>query len=319
MECAMPSGARAWFDLIRVYNVPVPLCGMLVGAHVIDPAPGLGTWLILLVSALLGCTATQAFNDYEDRDVDALTADFRPLPSGRLQPAMVLRGGWLASLAWGLLAWWIEPRAALIVLATFALTRYYSRLKRHSLLHHLLLPAALGLMPAYGALIVGGQVPALAWLVGASIVLIDLDMNIVGAFKDLWVGAARERVLPAVIGARAAVEVALACGVLGLGLQALAPSWGLCRPAIWIPLSLGLALALHSRLALHRRPCAALGYAALQSGRLTECLAFPASLAGLLPGWHAAAILAALTLLALGAQRVLPEARLPREAHDLIH
>lgn len=314
----MLSNARAWFDLIRVYNVPVPLCGMLVGAHAVDPTPGLGNWLMLIVSATLGCTATQAFNDYEDREVDARNAGFRPLPAGRLRPEAVLRGGWLATLAWALLAGWAEPRAALIVVATFALTRYYSRLKRHSLIHHLMLPAALGLMPAYGALIVGGSVPPLAWLVGVSIVLIDLDMNIVGTFKDLWAGSAHERVLPAVIGARPAVEVALACGVLGIGLQALAPSWGLCGPNSWVPLSLALMLALHSRIALHRRPCAAVGYAALHSGRLTECLAFPASLAGLLSPWHAAAILAALTLIALGAQRLLPEARLPREAHDLV-
>jgi hypothetical protein len=100
--------------------------------------------------------------------------------------------------------------------------------------------------------------------------------------------------------------------------QALAPIWGLCGPGSWVPLALALSLALHSRIALHRRPCAAVGYAALQSGRLTECLAFPASLAGLLPAWHAAAILAMTTLIALGAQRWLPEARLPREAHDLV-
>lgn len=314
----MLSSARAWFDLIRVYNVPVPLCGMLVGAHAVDANLGWGDWLTLIVSALLGCTATQAFNDYEDREVDALNAGFRPLPAGRLRPQTVLRGGWLAAIAWALLAGWSEPRAALIVFATIAMTRHYSRFKRWSLIHHVLLPAALGLMPAYGALIVGGSVPTLAWWVGVSIVLIDLDMNIVGTFKDLWAGSARERVLPAVMGAKPAVAIALSCGLLGIGLQALAPLLGLCGANSWVPLALALSLALHSRGALYRRPCAAVGYAALQSGRLTECLAFPASLAGLLPAWHAAAIIAAITLIALGTQRLLPEARLPREAHDLV-
>jgi 4-hydroxybenzoate polyprenyltransferase len=314
----MWSKARAWFDLTRVYNIPIPLGGMLVGAYCVDSTPGVSAWLLLVVSAISGCAATQAFNDYEDREVDAQNAAFRPLPAGRLQPASVLRGGRLLTLAWAGLAALVDVRAALIVVAVHALTRHYSRIKRHSLVHHLMLPAALGLLPAYGALMVGHALPGLALVAGASIMLIDVNMNIVGAFKDLWEGSARERVLPSVIGARRAVEVALVLGVTGIAIQALAVVRGPCDLAALIPLGLGLGLTLHSRLALRRRPCAAVGYAALQSGRLTECLTFPALIAGLIPTWQAAAILAALTVFALGAQRWIPEAQLPPEAHDLV-
>jgi 4-hydroxybenzoate polyprenyltransferase len=315
---SMSSKARAWFDLTRIYNVPIPLGGMLVGAYCVDSTPGFTNWVLLVISAIVGCTATQAFNDYEDREGDAKNAAFRPLPAGRLQPAAVLWGGRLLTLAWAGLAALVDIRAALIVAAIHALTRHYSRIKRHSLIHHLMLPAALGLLPAYGALMVGHGVPSLALLAGASIMLIDVNMNIVGAFKDLWAGSVRERVLPTVIGTRRAVEVALVLGVVGIAIQALAAISGLCELAALIPLGLGLALTLHSRLALRRRPCAAVGYAALQSGRLTECLTFPALLAGLIPMWQAAAIIVALTIFALGAQRWLPEAQLPPEAHDFI-
>lgn len=308
----MRATVRAWFDLIRVFNVPVPLCGMVAGAASVTTSLTPGLWAALVASAVLGCAATQSFNDYEDREVDARNASFRPLPSGRLSPRAALVGGHVFTSTWAALA--LEPRAALAVLGTYLCTRYYSRLKRSTLLHHLLLPAALDLMPLYGALLTGHRVTPLSLWVGASIFLIDVNMNIVGTFKDLFEGSARERVLPTVIGDRPAVRVALACGVLGVAVQGAAVFAGLCGAGALVPLGLGLALTLHSRLALHATPNAAVGYAALKSGRLTGCLTFPAALAGRLPPAHAAVIIAALTMFALYAQQIIPEARLPNDA-----
>lgn len=308
---AMKGTARAWFDLLRVFNVPIPLAGMLVGAHSATRSLDVPLWGCLIAAAVLGCAATQAFNDFEDRHVDATNAPFRPLPSGRLSARAVLLGGYVLTLGWALLSVAIEPWAALVVLAAHALTRHYSRLKRMTLAHHVLLPAALGLMPVYGSLMAGHTVTPLAMVVGASIFLIDVNMNIVGTFKDLWDGAEREPVLPMVIGARPAVTVALVAGVVGIAVQVAAVLAGLCGRVALLPLALGLWLTMRSRLALRSTPNAEVGYAALKSGRLTECLCFPAALAGLLPFWHAGAILSGLTFFALYAQEMIPEARLP--------
>lgn len=296
----------SWLELVRVFNVPIPLAGMLVGAAT-TPAGLHDAWPSLVLAACLGCGAIQCFNDYEDRHVDQHNASWRPIPSGRLQAEHVRAMGHALMIAWLILSGWRSVWAAAVVALVFLLTRWYSRVKQVSLVHHLLLPAALGLMPIYGALLVYDEVPALAYVAGVSICLIDLNMNIVGTFKDLWRGAMREPVLPVVWGPRPAVIVALVSGLLGILVQMLAVGY---ERAPLLPLTLGAILTLHSRLRLFFRPSAAVGYAALQSGRLTECLCFPALLPGLMPAAQGFGIIGALTLFALIFQALLPEARL---------
>jgi hypothetical protein len=77
-----------------------------------------------------------------------------------------------------------------------------------------------------------------------------------------------------------------------------------------LPLSIGALLTVHSRVRLLRWPSAAVGYAALKSGRLTECMCFPALLAGLLPITTSLTIIFGLTTFALVGEALLPEARL---------
>nr|WP_255216381.1 UbiA family prenyltransferase [Pseudenhygromyxa sp. WMMC2535] len=286
---------------------------MLVGACAASSQLG-ELWGVLALASILGCAATQCFNDYEDREVDGQNAAFRPIPSGVLAPHEVLIVGHVLIAIWAGLSLIYSGWAAAIVGFVYLLTRWYSRLKRSSLIHHLLLPAALGLMPIYGSFLATGQVHALAWFAACSIFLIDINMNIIGTFKDLFEGAAHERVLPLVWGSRPAVLTALLVGLLGITVQLLALGLGLCGALPAIPLALGAALTLDSRLRLLRTPNASVGYAALKSGRLTECLTFPALLAGVLPLRLAVFIIAALTLFALFAQTLIPEAELPAGA-----
>jgi 4-hydroxybenzoate polyprenyltransferase len=304
-----PQQIGSWVQLFRIYNMPIPLAGMLVGACT-TPTELRDSWPILVPAACLSCSAIQCFNDYEDRHIDRHNANWRPIPSGRLRARDVVTAGHLLAIAWCLLSLWHSVAAAAIVVLVYLLTRWYSRIKQVSLVHHLLLPAALGLMPIYGSLMANGEVSGLAYIVGASIFLIDINMNIVGTFKDLWQGALREPVLPVVWGARPAVAVALLLGLLGILIQMLAVAHGMCGLAPLLPLTIGATLTVHSRVRLLRWPSAKVGYAALQSGRLTECMCFPALLAGLLPVTIAFAVIAALTTFALVGQALLPEAQL---------
>jgi 4-hydroxybenzoate polyprenyltransferase len=305
----LPQRIGSWLQLFRIFNMPIPLAGMLVGACT-TPADLRDSWLVLVPAACLSCSAIQCFNDYEDRHIDEHNADWRPIPSGRLSAGEVVTAGHLLMIVWFLLSLWHSMAAAAIVVLVYLLTRWYSRIKQISLIHHLLLPAALGWMPIYGSLMAHDKVTGLAYIVGVSIFLIDINMNIVGTFKDLWQGAMREPVLPVVWGARPAVAVALLLGLLGILIQMLAVAHGLCGAAPLLPLSIGVILTVHSRVRLLRWPSAAVGYSALKSGRLAECMCFPALLAGLMPVTTGFVIILVLTTFALVGQALLPEAKL---------
>ena len=311
------SSARAWFDLVRIYNVPIPLCGMLAGAYAAPAAP---SWRFLLVvaAALVGAAFTQSFNDYEDRGTDKVNAPFRPIPSGRLAAVAVLRGGHILAALLAIVSFAAEPRAVLPVVFAFAFTRKYSALKKVTLFHHLLMPAALALTPLYGALVVHGEVPRLAWVSAIAIFLGDINMNVVGAFKDLWDTSSKERVLPLVIGSRPAIVVALVAGLAGLLTQVLAVAMGWARVGALVPIALAIALTLWSRIRLFHEPSAKVGYAALKAGRLSECFGFPALIAGVLPIDHALSLILCLTLLALYTQTIIPENVLPEEASRVL-
>jgi 4-hydroxybenzoate polyprenyltransferase len=305
--------ARAWFDLVRIYNVPIPLCGMLAGAY---SAPSVPTprLVMVLAAALVGAAFTQAYNDYEDRDTDRINAPFRPLPSGRLEARSVLKTGHMLALALVGASAAIEPAAALTVVLAVAFTRPYSALKKKTVLHHLLMPAALALTPLYGSLIVHGRVTRLGWASAVAIFLGDINMNVIGSFKDLWDRSSHERVLPLVVGARPAIVVALVAGLAGNGVQAATVAAGWARDGALLPIGVAVVLTLWSRLRLLSEPTAKVGYASLQAGRVAECVGFPALIAGVLPIDHAISLIGFCTFLALWTQTIIPEAVLPPSA-----
>ena len=304
---------HAWFDLVRIYNLPIPLAGMLAGAYAYEGAP---SWrlLVLLAAAVLGCAVTQSFNDYEDREVDAINAPFRPLPAGRLEPRSVLRGGQLLALLGAAMSAAVEPWSILVVLATYGLTRFYPAAKKRTLLNHLMMPAALALTPIYGSLVMYGHVAPLAWFAAGAIFFADINMNVVGCFKDLWDRSAREQVLPVVLGPHRAVLVALAAGLGGIAVAVSAVALGYAGAGALIPLAPATALTVWSRLTLYRCPSARCGYMALGAGRLAECLTFPALIAGVLPLDHALSLILGCMLFALYTQTLIPEAVLPEDA-----
>ena len=304
----------AWGRLIRVFNIPIPTAALLAGAYAKGADLSLWELATMLACAVAGCVSTQAYNDYEDGDTDRQNAPFRPIPSGQLSAREVLWGGHLASMVFVGLCGALDWRASIVAAAVVACTRYYSRLKSYSLTHHLLLPAALGMLPLIGGLMVHHEVLPLAAIAGASIFLIDINMNIVGTFKDLFDGSAEERVLPVVVGARRAILVALVAGTVGIALQISAVPLGLAAPFMLVPLVAALGLTVHSRLRLLRVPTAEQGVAALKSGRLSECLSFPAVVAGTMPWRFAVGLIAVLTAAAFLLQALIPEAKLPESA-----
>lgn len=186
-------------------------------------------------------------------------------------------------------------------------------------MHHLLMPLGLASTPSYGALVViqeeqGAVLSPLVWVAAISIFLLDINMNIVGCFKDLFDGCATdERVLPHVLGRRPAILVASVVGFLGL----LVPIWavvqGLCTWHPLLPVFVGFVLHVESRAWLFVDPSAQQGIRALKSGRLVECLVFPAVLFGVRPPLVAMGLVAFVVSVAYALQNMLQEAILPED------
>ncbi|WP_055549006.1 SCO3242 family prenyltransferase [Streptomyces sp. NBRC 110028] len=81
--------ARAWAELLRISALFTVPGDALAGAAATRTAPNRGTALAMGASLCL-YEAGMALNDWADRDIDAVERPRRPLPSGRITPAVAL-------------------------------------------------------------------------------------------------------------------------------------------------------------------------------------------------------------------------------------
>jgi protoheme IX farnesyltransferase len=157
---------------ISLFSALSAAMGLLLSAH----GTGLGMIGLICGVFLLSCGAC-AFNQYQDRDLDAImprTAG-RPLPSGKITPAAALTFA-LVLIGCGLLAFFLSGRTAVFWLGAFAVFWYngvYAFLKRRS---------AFAAVP--GALI-GAVPPAMGWVFGGG-ALADHRLATVCFFFFMW-------------------------------------------------------------------------------------------------------------------------------------
>ncbi|CAB9508909.1 Prenyltransferase [Seminavis robusta] len=319
---SLPTAIVSWLKLVRVFNVPIVLAAMFAGALVASEHLTPLQYMLLSFFALISTAAVQSFNDYEDRHADAVNAKFRPIPSGLFTADSVLLNGYVCASLSCLLSAPISLEASITMMAMMLLTRWYSALKKYSLIHHLMLPAALGLTSLYGALLVSpsagaslaafGSLPTTIYYVAVSIFLIDINMNIVGAFKDLFEGSEEEFVLPVIFGKRPAIIVSGVLGTIGILMQGIPvfTTEDVTKEPL-LPLTLGLVVHCYSRIKLYLNPTAEQGYKALKAGRAVEVLCFPAMMFGARPPAEATLILVLLVGSALVLQAYIKEAELP--------
>ncbi len=143
-----------WFPPMWAFGCGVVSSGISLGAA--WPRVALG----VVVAGPLVCAASQAVNDWYDREVDAINQPERPIPSGRIPG----RWGLGLAIAWSALslmaAFGLGPAGALATLAAVALAWAYSapplRLKQNGWV---------------GNAAVGFSYEGLAWVTGASVVL----------------------------------------------------------------------------------------------------------------------------------------------------
>ena len=218
-----------WFPPMWAFACGVVSSGVAPGGQPMRLALGIA------VAGPLVCAASQAVNDWFDREVDAINEPLRPIPSGRLPGrwGLGVALAWTAlSLGFGLLlgSWGFAATAVAVALA-WAYSAPPLRLKRNGWIGNAAVGFTYeGLAWATGAAVaLGGRLPspttlllAVLYSLGAHGIMTLNDFKSIEGDRRMGVGS-----LPARLGAPLAARVA--CGVMlapQLAVAALLASWG---------------------------------------------------------------------------------------------
>lgn len=163
--------APALADIVALTKPRIMMMALLTAAGGMSLAPGappLSLWLALMVGTGLIVGAANTLNMYLERDIDCLMARTRnrPLPAGRLDPAIALAFGILqAFIAVPVLTFALNPLTGLLgVIALLSYVMLYTPLKQHTTLATLIgsvpgaAPALMGWTAVTGVI----DVPSLA-------------------------------------------------------------------------------------------------------------------------------------------------------------
>jgi chlorophyll synthase len=219
---------------------------------------------IVLCGPLL-CAASQAINDWFDRDVDAINEPARPIPSGRMPG----RWGLYVAILWSvlsllcasLLSHWVLGAAVLGLALAWAYSAPPIRLKRNGWWGNLACAVCYeGFAWVTGAAVMaGGATPpartlllAALYSVGAHGIMTLNDFKSIDGDKKTGV-----RSLPVQLGAEYAANVA--CVVMWLPqfvVIALLAAWGAAHHALAVAALLGAQFLLMRRFVARPRECA---------------------------------------------------------------
>ena len=135
---------KSVIELLKPITWFAPMWAYMCGA--ISAGPQLQeNWKLLILGIILAgplvCGASQALNDWFDRDVDAINEPNRPIPSGRIPGAwglyIAIFGFSLSILVSSLLGPWVMIAAALAILFGWAYSAPPLRLKQNGWLGNL--------------------------------------------------------------------------------------------------------------------------------------------------------------------------------------
>jgi 4-hydroxybenzoate polyprenyltransferase len=204
---------RNWGRMVRfshsIFALPFAFSGAVLGAAEVGISARQVVWIAV---AMVGArNAAMGFNRLVDQrfDADNPRTASRELPSGRLARGPV----WFFTLA----------LAALFVFAAFRLNALcgalspvallivfgYSYSKRFTWASHLLLGLALAIAPVGGWVAVRGSFSAVAWLLGAAVLLWVAGFDVIYACQDVdFDRSAGLRSIPARFGRRRALAAA---------------------------------------------------------------------------------------------------------------
>ena len=179
---------RAWGRMVKFSHTVFALPFALSGAALAALESGI-TWpriFWIVVAMIAARNAAMSFNRLADQRYDAANprTAARELPSGRLSRSAVwsltiLLGALFvyASFQLGLLCGLLSPVALVIVFG-------YSYTKRFTWASHLVLGLSLAMAPVGGWLAVSGHFSAVAWLLGAAVLMWVAGFDVVYSCQD---------------------------------------------------------------------------------------------------------------------------------------
>ena len=155
--------ARLLLQLMR-FDRPLGAAALtLLGAWLAVPAGAFALAPVLMAACVVALITAFGFviNDCCDLAVDTLGKPGRPLPSGRIAPALAKGFAWSLAGAGLLLAIMLGTAATLFALGAIALSAAYSyRLKSTLLLGNVAVALLVGAVVVFGAVIAGGATTA---------------------------------------------------------------------------------------------------------------------------------------------------------------
>ncbi len=152
-------------EIVRPVNSVMLGLAIIVGAAVTGGASILGSPLTLLLSFVTGFCMTgaaMAFNDYYDREIDAVNEPGRPIPSGRVAPGeAVALSAALSAVGLGA-SYMISLNTTLVAAFSWVVMMLYSAWgKRTGFPGNLMVSACISLPFIYGGFITGSVSPSL--------------------------------------------------------------------------------------------------------------------------------------------------------------
>lgn len=158
-----------WNELKGLYKISRPLTTLSGGLAVLlgGYVAGTGAWVKILLAVLATwfiSAAANAWNDYQDIEIDKINQPKRPLPSGIVSPRSVLIFSWLMTAAAIILAAFINVAAFVVAFASAALLYLYSwRLKSTVLMGNAIIASISATSAVFGGIAAGNPRPSF-WL-----------------------------------------------------------------------------------------------------------------------------------------------------------
>lgn len=156
-------------ELKGLYKISRPLTTLTGGLAVLlgGYVAGTGAWdkvALAIVATWFITAAANAWNDYQDIEIDKINQPKRPLPSGIVSPRSVLVYSLVMTATSILLAAFINPTAFAIALGSAAMLYLYSwRLKSTVLMGNAIVATISAMSAIFGGIAAGNPRPSL-WL-----------------------------------------------------------------------------------------------------------------------------------------------------------
>lgn len=175
---------KTLFALCRVSNLPTVWMNVLTAALLARhdaPPPAIA---LLMIACSASYAGGMALNDYFDREYDARTQPFRPIPAGRIgeKRARALAAGLLA-VGFGLLAFAPEPTSLLPGLALLAAIYAYDRWHKEFAGSVFLMASTRTLVFVVTSWAITGAVPPLVLVAGGASFLWTLSVTVVARWE----------------------------------------------------------------------------------------------------------------------------------------